>query len=188
MKPPESRKPRVQRAKVPASRMSAPMGQWFQSLNLSAATVSTLAMVVLGVIMLAPPVQIWFTQRQQIADLKAQVAQAKTDLEQMQTERKRWQDPVYIRSQARDRLYYVMPGEVSYLVMDADGVDLSDTSGTVGALMAKKRSVSEISQDILHTKSNWVNGIVQSVMRAGMEDPLPAEDSNPSPTSKPTEE
>ena len=52
----------------------------------------------------------------------------------MQAERDRWQDPVYIRSQARDRLYYVLPGEVSYLVMDSEGLDFSDTSKHRGGL------------------------------------------------------
>jgi hypothetical protein len=89
----------------------------------------------------------------------------------MEVERRRWEDPAYIRSQARDRLYYVMPGEVSYLVMDAGKVDLSDTSGTVGALMTAEKNTSEISTSIRQTKSNWVDAVLESVIRAGIEEP-----------------
>jgi hypothetical protein len=64
-----------------------------------------------------------------------------------------------------------MPGEVSYLVMDADGVDLSDTSGTVGARMAADKNTDEISTSIRQTKNNWVDAVLESVVRAGTEEP-----------------
>ncbi|WEK62571.1 MAG: septum formation initiator family protein [Candidatus Microbacterium colombiense] len=34
----------------------------------------------------------------------------------LETERERWRDPAYITTQARERLYYVKPGEVVYLI------------------------------------------------------------------------
>jgi hypothetical protein len=89
----------------------------------------------------------------------------------MAVERKRWDDPVYVRSQARQRLYYVLPGEVSYLVMDAGSVNTSDKSGTVGAMLADKRNTSVISSSIRSTSENWVDDIIGSVIRAGIEEP-----------------
>jgi cell division protein FtsB len=141
-------------------------------MSLSYLTVTISAMVVIGGFMLSGPIGQLYDQQQKISDLKAQVAQAKLDLTNMTTERSRWQDPVYIRAQARDRLYYVMPGEISYLVMGTDGLNLSDTSGTVGAKLAQERNIKNISKDILHTKNDWVAGIVQSVLRAGVEEPV----------------
>lgn len=134
-------------------------------------TVTVSAMIALGAITLAPQVSIWVSQRQQIADLQAEVEAAKQELTEMKNERSRWEDPAYIRSQARDRLYYVMPGEVSFLVFDADGVNKSDTSGTVGAALAQQRNINKISKDILRDQNNWVNGLVQSFLRAGVETP-----------------
>ena len=90
----------------------------------------------------------------------------------MTEERKRWSDPAYIRAQARDRLYYVMPGEVSYLVLDADGVDLSDTSGTVGAMLKAEKNNADISDTIYQTKNNWVDAVLETVIRAGIEEPV----------------
>lgn len=139
-------------------------------LNLS--SLALLAMIVIGVITLAPRVQTWFMQRQAIFQAQSDLEQAKKEVQQMQVERKRWEDPAYIRAQARDRLYYVMPGEVSYLVMDADGVDTSDTSGTVGAKMAADKNNAAITDSIYQTKNNWVDAILETVIRAGIEEPV----------------
>jgi cell division protein FtsB len=150
-------------------------------LNLS--SLALLAMIVIGVITLAPRVQTWFLQRQAIFVAQSDLEQAKKEVQQMQVERKRWEDPAYIRAQARDRLYYVMPGEVSYLVMDADGVDTSDTSGTVGAKMAADKNNAAITDSIYQTKNNWVDAILETVIRAGIEEPVESESTKPVPTT-----
>lgn len=169
----------VSRSRVPVSNSRQPhlkgssraVGVWFESMKLSTLTISVSVMILIGALVLGPQVKIWVTQRQQIADLQAQVQAAQQSLTDMQNERSKWEDPTYIRSQARDRLYYVMPGEVSFLVMDANGIDTSDTSGTVGAAMAKQRNLNHISSTILKDQNNWINGLVQSVLRAGVETP-----------------
>ena len=130
-----------------------------------------IAVIVLGAFVLAKPVSVWFQQAQDIAAVQTQLDQAKSDLGKMKVERKRWDDPVYIRSQARDRLYYVLPGEVSYLVTDASSVDTSDLSGTVGAALAKQRNSSQISADIMRVKKNWVDSLLLSVVHAGIDEP-----------------
>jgi cell division protein FtsB len=132
---------------------------------------TVLAVIVLAVVTLAPTVQTLFVQRQQIADLQHQVEQAKKAVADMTEERKRWEDPVYVRAQARDRLYYVMPGEVSYLVMDAQGVDMSDTTGTVGEMLAERANTTEITTNLRKTKQNWVDSVLYSVVRAGLDEP-----------------
>lgn len=63
-------------------------------LNLS--SLALLAMIVIGVITLAPRVQTWFLQRQAIFMAQADLEEAKKDVQQMQVERKRWEDPAYI--------------------------------------------------------------------------------------------
>jgi hypothetical protein len=131
-------------------------------------------MIVIGFISLGPQVSGLYQQRARVAAIQAQIEAAKQGLQDMKVERQRWSDPVYIRSQARDRLYYVLPGEVSYLVMDANGLNLSDTTGTVGAKLAKKRNTATISSSILRTRKNWVDSMMQSVIRAGLDEPVAA--------------
>jgi cell division protein FtsB len=147
------------------------MSDRLRGLQLNSYTLTILAVVIVGVVTLAPTVQTLFVQRQQILDLQSQVDQAKKAVSTMTEERKRWEDPVYVRAQARDRLYYVMPGEVSYLVMDASGVDMSDTSGTVGEMLAERANTTEISQSLRKTKNNWVDAVLYSVVRAGLDEP-----------------
>ena len=157
--------------KRPAQSNPAQVAAILRGFRFNSVTLTVLAMVVIGVMTLAPRVQTWFEQRQAIAEARAALEAAKSEVAQMQVERKRWEDPAYIKSQARDRLYYVMPGEVSFLVMDADGVDTSDVSGTVGALLAEQKNNAEISADITQTRDNWVDALLETVIRAGIEQP-----------------
>lgn len=145
--------------------------------RLNSYTLALLAVILLGVFTLAPSVQIWYEQRQKIADYQTLVQEAKDNLAGMQEERLRWDDEVYIRAQARDRLYFVMPGEVSFLVMDADGIDMSDTSGTVGAMLAERRKSSGFSLEVLASETNWVEALLESALRAGLEQPNQEPDS-----------
>jgi cell division protein FtsB len=147
------------------------MSDRLRGLQVNFQMLTVLAVIVLAAVTLAPTVQTLFVQRQQIADLQHQVEQAKKAVAQMTEERKRWEDPVYVRAQARDRLYYVMPGEVSYLVMDAQGVDMSDTTGTVGEMLAERANTTEITTNLRKTKQNWVDSVLYSVVRAGLDEP-----------------
>lgn len=165
------REPKAAKSRAPKASRSAASAEWMRGMRLNTYTITLLAMIVLGVLTLAPRVQEWFVLRQQVAQAQADVEQARKDVTTMQSEVKRWEDPVYIRSQARDRLYYVMPGEVSYLVMDADGVNTSDISGTVGAMLADQRNYGQISKSIKETRNNWVDSIMETVIVAGIDVP-----------------
>ena len=81
-------------------------------------------------LMVAPPLQNYFVQRAQIASLQGEVNQARADLETARQELARWRDPEYIKSQARDRLRFVMPGERQYIVL---GLEQEQSDGDVTA-------------------------------------------------------
>jgi cell division protein FtsB len=134
-------------------------------------TLVSLAVLVAGFYIVGPKVGEYFVLQTQINQLQAKLDAAKENLINITDEKKRWDDPVYIRAQARDRLFYVVPGEISYLVLDAEGLNLSDTSGTVGALLASKKNSSDFSQSIGTTKKDWAKGLLQSVIRAGLDQP-----------------
>ncbi|CAN2220324.1 Septum formation initiator FtsL/DivIC [Candidatus Nanopelagicaceae bacterium] len=69
---------------------------------------------------IAPPVKHYFTQRAQISALKSQLSADQTALQKAQKELLLWQDPEYIKSQARERLHFVMPGERQYIVTQGE--------------------------------------------------------------------
>ena len=144
-------------------------------LRLNSSWVSMILVLVLGTWLISPDVEAFLHQRREIAEMEQSIRQAEQAVEEMQAERDRWQDPVYIRAQARDRLYYVLPGEVSYLVMDSEGMDFSDTSGTVGAQLAQLRSADEISAEIAAADDNWVDSLLESFLRAALDQPEESE-------------
>jgi len=153
-------------AKRPLSRVSVAdarelVSTWTSSLHMSGATLLCLVLVVFGVVVLSNPLRTLFEQRQQVADLQAQLDQKNATLDALTTQRARWNDPAYIRAQARDRLFYVMPGETSYLV--------------INDVTSEKDRVRTVSADLTHTDVDWVHGLLTSVVVAGLSDPTPAQ-------------
>lgn len=73
---------------------------------------------------IAPPAQRYFTQRAQINAIEAEIAVRQERLEQAQIELQKWRDPNYVKSQARERLHFVLPGERQYIVV---GVETTET-------------------------------------------------------------
>ena len=69
---------------------------------------------------IAPPVKHYFTQRAQISALKSQLSADQTALQKAQNELLLWQDPEYVKSQARERLHFVLPGERQYIVTEGE--------------------------------------------------------------------
>lgn len=136
-------------------------GVWLGSIRLSGFTMLIMGLTLLGVLILAPQLQIVIEQRQQIADLAAVGSSTQADLDALSKQRARWDDPAYVRAQARDRLYYVMPGEISYLVIN--DVQLDPTKAV------------QASAEVKATNSDWVAGLLGSFLVAGLGTQTPAE-------------
>jgi cell division protein FtsB len=132
---------------------------------------AVLLTIVVGAFMLSEDMQAFLDQRKRIADMEESIRIAEEELASALAERDRWRDPSYIRSQARDRLYYVLPGEVSYLVMNADGFAQSDQSGTIGELLEEQRRTDAISNSLAAAEENWVDAVLESVLRSALEQP-----------------
>jgi cell division protein FtsB len=81
------------------------------------AAVFGVVMVVLAVL-LAPALRSYVAQQQQIAALKQHVADQRATVADLEQQRAAWDDPAYIKAQARSRLKFVMPGERAYNVID----------------------------------------------------------------------
>lgn len=52
--------------------------------------------------------QRYFSQRAQISAVEAQIDASKERLQNAEAELARWRDPAYVKSQARDRLHFVL--------------------------------------------------------------------------------
>lgn len=71
---------------------------------------------------LAPPLQHYFMQKAQINSLENQLADNQAMLEKAKKELLLWDDPEYVASQARARLYFVFPGERQYIVVGIEEI------------------------------------------------------------------
>ncbi|HEY5835401.1 FtsB family cell division protein [Streptomyces sp.] len=68
------------------------------------------------VVALAYPMRQYVAQRSDIAAQRRAAQEAREKVEQLREEKARWQDPEYVRTQAREHLHYVLPGETGYTV------------------------------------------------------------------------
>ena len=88
-----------------------------------------LAVVILMLtISYANSLRIYFAQSHEVAATKAEIADREAQIADLQTELNRWDDPAFVRLQARNRLGWVMPGEIGFTVVDADGKPLGGGS------------------------------------------------------------
>ncbi|WP_405160746.1 septum formation initiator family protein [Nocardia sp. NBC_01499] len=86
-------------------------------LGLSTGKAVILAIVVCALALtLAVPMRTYFTQRAEAAQLAQERKDLEADLARLRDRRAQQQDPAYIRSEARDRLRLVLPGETPYIV------------------------------------------------------------------------
>ena len=135
---------------------------WLRNFRLSGFALSMLALIVAALLVLATPLKTLIEQRQQIAQLEASLAEAQDAVDDLNAEVARWSDPAYIQAQARERLYYILPGDISYLVV-------GDVDTGAGADQLP------ISDEIQTTQTDWIGGLLGSVYTAGLTDATPAQ-------------
>ena len=119
-----------------------------RELQRSGSVIVGLIIAVAAVVNLWQPVQIWFEQQARIADLDREVAAARANLAEAQADMLRWTDRAYVEAQARERLMFVYPGDISYLVVN--DVD------------AKPAKADEVLGTVQTTYIDWVDAFVQS--------------------------
>ncbi|WP_169516476.1 FtsB family cell division protein [Gulosibacter molinativorax] len=81
-------------------------------------SVLILVALVVAVATLSPTVQQLIGQRQHIAQLEEDIATTSEDIDALEQAQARWDDPAYVRAQARGRLLFVEPGDTTYVVVD----------------------------------------------------------------------
>jgi hypothetical protein len=114
----------------------------------------------------ATSLRIYFSQAHEIAASKAEIAERQQRISDLQGELARWGDEAYVRTQARERLGWVVPGETGYTVVGADGKPLG------GGAQIKAEAAQEQLQD------SWWSRLWGSVEAADQPTPVmpPAEE------------
>ena len=74
------------------------------------------ALVCVLTLTIAGPVRTYFAQRTEMQQLKATETQLRAQIADLEQQKVKLADPVFIAAQARERLGFVMPGDVPYQV------------------------------------------------------------------------
>ncbi|MFF7291891.1 septum formation initiator family protein [Microbacterium sp. NPDC008134] len=149
-------KPSQRRARAAEAKVD--VREWAAGIRLSAFSVIMLSLVVLGAWVLVPTLGTFIDQRQKIAALEASVQVSEEQIAELEQERERWDDPAYITTQARERLYYVKPGEVVFLIdNDLDATDLP-------------REQEPVSDTLEERPADWMPQLLRTLVSSGLSD------------------
>lgn len=88
-------------------------------------TVRTLVLAVvllMAFVLITPTLRAYVRQQEELRELNTELAAAHEETEELEVSLRRWNNEEYIRSQARERFGFVMPGESPYRVLDPETV------------------------------------------------------------------
>ena len=133
-----------------------------RSYILTARAIALSVVLLILTISYATSLRIYFSQAHEISTTKAEIAERQQRILQLQGELARWDDEGYVRSQARERLGWVVPGETGFTVVDAEGRPLGG-----GAEIKAESASDEPVQD------TWWSKLWGSVEAADRPAPVP---------------
>ncbi len=121
-----------------------------------------LAVVLLTItLLLAPSVRTFLQQRSEITALQQDIEAKKQQQTGLLTELSRWDDPAYVKQQARDRVNMMMPGETGYWVYGGGGTSAApQDSGNPGTTAGSGANPGNLP---------WVDGLWLSIKRSATE-------------------
>jgi len=123
---PAGGRPPSGRRTAPATRTRAPQPHRFTG------RAAVLGLVLLALLLAyAYPVRVYLAQQAEIAAIEERQAAQRVKIAALTEERALWDDPEYVKAQARERLHYTLPGEMPIIVLDPDA--LAGTDGDPAA-------------------------------------------------------
>lgn len=106
-------------------------------------------------VLIGSPLQEYFAQRAQINALRTQVVANQKALDDARRELALWNDPNFIKSQARTRLHFVLPGERQYILTNPVTLEGESKSNAVATNMP--------------TGVPWYSRLIATITEAGSE-------------------
>ncbi|MGP9502432.1 FtsB family cell division protein [Specibacter sp. AOP5-B1-6] len=137
-------------------------------------------------LLLAPNVHTFLEQRAEISALHEDIAAKEVQQDAYKSELARWDDPAYIKQQARDRVSMLMPGETGYWVYGANGVEATDDS--VDAAKAATAQATSAKNATSLSVEPWVDSLWDAVQKSAEVQAAPAAPATPAPDAEPAPE
>ncbi|MET8623503.1 septum formation initiator family protein [Kitasatospora sp. NPDC004669] len=146
----------------------------------SRATVLVLVLCSL-VAILAYPTRQFVSQRAEISAQRAKADHSRQQVEQLRREKARWQDPEYVKAQARSRLHYAVPGETPYIAVEPAGPAAQPSAPSAPAAPASSGSSAKAAKPWYTSIWDSVDAADSVALAPATPRPLP-----PSPVGDPT--
>ncbi len=123
----------------------------------------------------ASSLRAYVEQRRHLSSLQESIDESQRTIAELRREKRRWDDPAYVVSQARARFAFGFPGEIGYRVLDVDGKPLDQDDS-----LSEPRALEDPDPE-------WWQTTIDSIEAAGEpeEDRAPAERIAPPPRTKP---
>jgi len=138
----------------PVTNKPVPEGEPVAAHRFSGRIAALLVVLAFFAVMLVPTVNYYRKQMSELNDLNASIETLEGQRDDLKAEIARWDDPLYIKQQARERINLVMPGEKLYMVVGDRPED--DDTATDG-----NGSTFEVRQEL-----PWVDALLDSVRRS----------------------
>lgn len=132
-RPGRAARPRTTAAAAPSTEQDGPV--W----GITRRALVLIALIVIALATLVPTLNRYVSQRQELQAAQEQVADRQSEVDALQRDVDRWEDPTYVAGQARERLLYAMPGETQYRLTDTSGKDVPLTEEERSAEEAAKK-------------------------------------------------
>jgi cell division protein DivIC len=161
---------------ITASIAAAAARQSEQRLGFTARRAAILAAVVCALTLtIAGPVRTYFAQRTEMKQLAASEATLRAQIQDLEEQKAKLADPVFIAAQARERLGFVMPGDIPYQVQLPPGA--GDSPNQPNSPAANSRSTDPWYTALWRTIADTPHNIASPVPP-----PLPPAPSPPPPS------
>lgn len=125
--------------------------------------------LIFAVILITPALRNYLGQQAEIRELNSSVEEARARNKDLADQLALWNDPEYVAAQARQRLGYVAPGQVLYVVTDPEA----------GTAEERRAAVEEEINYNRRAATPWFTTLWDSVAIAGYASGAPSEPINP---------
>lgn len=119
-KPGGATKPTSPRTRAPASDVERDDGKPPRQITVRALVLAVV--LLMAFVLITPTLRAYVRQQEELRELKTELADAQEESEKLEAAIRRWNNDEFIRSQARERFGFVMPGETPYRVLDPETI------------------------------------------------------------------
>ncbi|MCT2006334.1 septum formation initiator family protein [Micrococcus lylae] len=116
-----------------------------------------IAVIFIAATLMAPTLRVYLNQSLEIAAAEQDIEDQQRQKAEYEERIARWEDPDFVRQQARDRLDLVMPGETLYMVTGQDRIE------------EVPEETDDAQEEPVNEHLPWAEGLWDSVVRAATE-------------------